>query len=124
MSCGRRTVMMSTANSEHRPSEDPGRPARSSSNTDWLRAIELMGSIDRQPSRLLADVVRGWADTQADRVALLSERGTLTYGALSKRINQYARWALSNGIGKGDTVALLMPNRPEYLAVWLGVTGV
>jgi fatty-acyl-CoA synthase len=114
--------MMSTAISEHRPSEAPARPARSSSNKDWLRAIELTVSIDRQPSRLLADVVHGQAAAQPDRAALLSDRETLTYGALSKRINQYARWALANGIGKGDTIALLMPNRPEYLAVWLGIT--
>ena len=113
---------MSAAIRENNPSEVPARPARSSSNKDWLRAIELTASIDRQPSRLLADVVHGWAATQADRVALLSDRETLTYGALSKRINQYARWALANGIDKGDTVALLMPNRPDYLAVWLGIT--
>ena len=24
-------------------------------------------------------------------------------------------------LGKGETVCLLMPNRPEYLAVWLGI---
>ena len=98
------------------------RPVRPSSNKDWLRAIELTASIDRNPQRLLADVVHGWADKQPDRVALLSDRETLTYGALSKRINQYARWALANGVGKGDTVALLMPNQPEFLAVWLGIT--
>jgi fatty-acyl-CoA synthase len=99
-------------------------PARSSSNKDWLRAIELTASIDRQPSRLLADVVQAYADQQPDRVALVSDRETLTYRALSDRINQYARWALANGVGKGDTVALLMPNRPEHLAIWLGVTKV
>src|SRR5437867_501082 len=113
---------MSSATSEHRPSEVFARPARSSSNKDWLRAIEQTASIDRNPSRLLADVVHGWADKHADQVALLSDRETLTYGALSKRINQYVRWALANSIGKGETVALLMPNRPEYLAVWLGIT--
>ncbi len=101
----------------------PGGPAPArSSNKDWLRAIELTASIERQPSRLLADVVHDWADRQPDRTALLSDRETLSYGALSRRINQYARWALANGIGKGDAVALLMPNRPEYLAIWLGIT--
>ncbi len=114
---------MDAVTTDHRPSAGaPARPVRASSNKDWLRAIELTASIDRQPSRLLADVVHGWADKAADRAALLSDRETLTYGALSKRINQYARWALANGIGKGDTVALLMPNRPEYLAIWLGIT--
>lgn len=104
--------------------QQPGvsRLPRASANKDWLRAIELTASIERQPARLLADIVHGWADVQPDRVALMSDRETLTYLALSKRINQYTRWALANGIGKGDTVALLMKNRPEYLAIWLGVT--
>src|SRR5262249_39325090 len=114
---------MTTATTDHRPSETmPARPARASSNKDWLRAIELTATIERQPLRLLADVVHGRAETQPDRKALLSDSETITYGALSKRINQYTRWALANGIGKGDTVALLMPNRPDYLAIWLGIT--
>ena len=36
--------------------------------------------------------------------------------------NRYARWALAQGIAKGDVVALLMPNRADYLAIWLGIT--
>ena len=26
----------------------------------------------------------------------------------------------AQGIAKGDAVCLLMPNRPEYMAIWLG----
>src|SRR6185295_8466739 len=37
------------------------------------------------------------------------------------RANQYARWALRQGLAKGETVCLLMPNRPEYLAIWTGI---
>ena len=29
---------------------------------------------------------------------------------------------MAHGVAKGDVVALMMPNRPEYLAVWLGIT--
>ena len=43
---------------------------------------------------------------------------------LAGRMNRYARWALVDGLGPGVTVCLLMPNRPEYLAIWLGVTQV
>jgi len=39
-------------------------------------------------------------------------------------MNRYARWALAQKLGKGNTVCLVMPNRPEYLAVWLGITAV
>ncbi len=35
--------------------------------------------------------------------------------------NRYSRWALER-LAKGDVVCLLMPNRPEYIAIWLGIT--
>jgi len=61
------------------------------------------------------------AQRHPDRIALLSERETFTYGEYNGRANRYARFAMSEGIGKGETVVLLMPNRPEYLAIWMGV---
>ena len=39
-------------------------------------------------------------------------------------MNQYSRWALSAGVTSGETVALMMGNRPEYFAIWLGLTQV
>ena len=51
-------------------------------------------------------------------------RESLTYRELAERANQYARWALGQGLAKGDVVALLMTNRPEYFAIWLGITSV
>jgi fatty-acyl-CoA synthase len=56
--------------------------------------------------------------------ALLSDRECLTYGGLVERSNKYARWAIEQGIAKGDAVCLIMPNRPEYMAIWLGLTKV
>src|SRR5262249_3533535 len=50
------------------------------------------------------------------------ERETLSYRALDARANRYARWALAQRLRRGETVCLMMPNRPEYMAVWLGVT--
>ena len=38
--------------------------------------------------------------------------------------SRVARWALDQGIGAGDGVALFMPNCPDYLAIWLGITRV
>ena len=90
----------------------------------WLKAIELTSRIELEPRRLFADVVEDWATRQPDRPALLSDRESLSYGALATRINQYARWARGEGIGPGRTVCLIMPNRPDYLACWLGITRV
>ena len=40
------------------------------------------------------------------------------------RANAYSRWALAADLAKGDVVALMMSNRPEYFALWLGLTQV
>src|ERR1700761_4351125 len=73
----------------------------------WLKAIELTSRIEPNPDRLFADIVDDWADRQGDRPVLISDGESLTYRALSERINRYARWALAAGIKRGDTVALL-----------------
>lgn len=67
------------------------------------------------------DRAEGLADTWGDRPALLSDRQSLTFREWNGRANQYARWARGEGVAKGDCVALMMPNRPEYYAVWLGL---
>ena len=90
----------------------------------WLKAIELTSQIEAEPHRLFADVVEDWAQRQPGRPALLSDGQSFTYGELAARINRYARWALSLGIRTGYTVCLLMPNRPDYLACWLGISRV
>ncbi|MBR1269787.1 long-chain-acyl-CoA synthetase [Bradyrhizobium sp. AUGA SZCCT0222] len=103
-------------------SGDPRR--RPSATKAWLKAIELTSRIEAEPQRLFADVVEEWAKRQPERPALLSDRQSFTYGELSARISQYARWARSLGVRAGDTVGLMMPNRPEYVACWLGISSV
>jgi len=88
----------------------------------WLRAIELTSGIEAAPSRLFSDAVETWAVRDPDRPALISETETFSYGNLADRINRYARWALAASIEAGDTVCLMMPGRPEYIAAWLGIT--
>ncbi|HUJ26358.1 MAG TPA: long-chain-acyl-CoA synthetase [Myxococcales bacterium] len=90
----------------------------------WRRALELTAPIPRQPERVLPALLDELAEKYGDAPALLSDRERLTYRGLARRVNQYARWALGKGIARGDTVCLLMPNAPEYLAIWLGLTRV
>jgi fatty-acyl-CoA synthase len=90
----------------------------------WLRALQLTAPIARNRDRILSTVIAERAAQLGDTPALLSDRECMTYGQLSQRINQYARWALDQGIAKGDVIGLLMTNRPEYLAIWLGISSV
>lgn len=90
--------------------------------TGAMRMLRRTTPIARQPNRVWPVVAGELAERFGDRTALLGEGEGLTFREFHRRGNRYARWAIANGIGKGDTVALMMSNRPEYLAVWLGIT--
>jgi fatty-acyl-CoA synthase len=90
----------------------------------WLRALELTAPIARNRERLLSTVIEELAAQLGETPALLSDRECLTYRQLSRRINQYARWALDQRLSKGEVVGLLMANQPEYIVIWLGITSV
>ena len=101
----------------------PRPDVRQSSNSarSWLRALERTAEATRDPHRVLPRAVTEWAHTYGDAPALLSDRECLSFRDLEKRMNQYSRWALAEGIQKGESVALMMGNRPEYFVIWLGL---
>ena len=95
-----------------------------------MRALELTSRIGETPLRILPTVIDA-AAAGCDAVpALLSTASPpqadqyLTYGMLARRMRRYARWAIEQGLQPGQVVALAMPNRPDYLAIWLGLTSV
>jgi fatty-acyl-CoA synthase len=106
---------------------DQARPrtgGRDGALRDWVRALEATAPIVSNPRRILPRVIEELAETRGDAPALLSAHECLTFCALDDRINRYARWALEQNLGKGEAVCLVMPNRPEYMAIWLGITKV
>jgi fatty-acyl-CoA synthase len=100
------------------------RPASSnrSAAKAWARALELAAPIARNRDRVFPTMIEDLAARWGDAPALLSDGECLTYRALAERANRYARWALDQGLAKGDAICLMMPNRPEYLAIWCGIT--
>ncbi len=44
-----------------------------------------------------------------------------TYAEINALANRVAHWAGEQGLGRGAVVGLLMQNRPEFLAMWLGL---
>jgi fatty-acyl-CoA synthase len=89
-----------------------------------LRTLRMTTHIAKNPTRIFPNVIDDLADKFGDAPALLSDRERFTYRTLAERSNRYSRWALAQGLNKGETVCLLMPNRPEYMAIWLGITRV
>src|SRR5581483_2110621 len=96
--------------------------ANDSAAKAWLRAIKATAPIIESPHRILHHHIEELAARRGDAPAVLSDRECVSYAELAERSNRYARWALAEGLAKGETVCLLMPNRPEYLAIWLGIT--
>jgi len=98
--------------------------AKPSASKAWSRALELTAPIASRPSRIFPIVVEELAQAYTDSPAVLSDRESLSFGELVARSHQYSRWALAHGVSKGEVVCLFMPNRPEYMAAWLGITAV
>jgi fatty-acyl-CoA synthase len=86
------------------------------------RSLRATMPIAKNPTRTFPILMEQAAARYGHKPALISEHEILSYRALDERANRYARWALAQGLGRGEVVCLLMPNRPEYLAIWLGIT--
>ena len=69
----------------------------------------------------IADFVEERVAAAPHRIAILFEDRKLTNAELEAGANRIARWASAQGIGRGDVVALLMENRPEFVVTWLGL---
>ena len=92
-----------------------------STNRAWLRALEMTAGIDSAPHRTLPAAVEEWM-ARGEAPALLSDGASLDYRQLGESANRHARWALAQGIAKGDVVCLMLGNCPDYAAIWLGIT--
>ncbi|MBI2718377.1 MAG: long-chain-acyl-CoA synthetase [Rhizobiales bacterium] len=87
----------------------------------WTEALGEIAGIESDPRRTLPQLVLDRAEVTPDAPALLSDIECFDYASLARRMLAYAGWARAQGVGPGSTVALLMSNRPDYVAIWLGV---
>uniref|UniRef100_A0A8C1XTH9 long-chain-fatty-acid--CoA ligase n=1 Tax=Cyprinus carpio TaxID=7962 RepID=A0A8C1XTH9_CYPCA len=78
--------------------------------------------IYKRTSRVVTVVDRFVQQAQRipDKAFLIYEGVTYTYGELEERSNRVAR-VFKDAVKKGDTVALLMSNEPDFLSVWFGL---
>jgi fatty-acyl-CoA synthase len=77
--------------------------------------------IDPGSGVLICDDFEDACDRFADHTALLFEGERYTYRQLDALANRFAAWGLAQGLKPGDVVALLLPNRAEYVPAWMGL---
>lgn len=88
----------------------------------WGDALAATAAIEKYPSQLLPHIIERLACDHGDAPALLSDTENFSFANLNERMNQYANWAISQGMKSGDCVALMLTNRPDYVAIWLGLS--
>jgi fatty-acyl-CoA synthase len=76
----------------------------------------------RNPEITLPAVIDSHAERTGDALALICDDVQMSYRALAASADKFAAWALSQGMSKGETVALLLLNQPDFMAIWLGIT--
>jgi len=86
------------------------------------RIFKALRSIESNPEQIVPLQIAEFAKKNPDSVAIYYEDKEITYRDLIDRSNKYAQWFLNNNLSKGDVVALMMENRPEFLACWIGIT--
>ncbi|XBQ17646.1 MAG: long-chain-acyl-CoA synthetase [Oceanicaulis sp.] len=93
--------------------------------TELARLLGKLKSITPDSEHLTPDLLEDSVDAHAKRTAFLTEDGRkISYAEFDAHANRIAHWAVSQGIEPGDSVALYMGNRWEYVAVWHGLSKV
>jgi long-chain acyl-CoA synthetase len=72
------------------------------------------------PDRTLVDYVSDAARQHPRAPALLFKGSTMTFGQLERESDAFASALLALGVGRGDRVALLLPNCPQFFVAELG----
>ena len=73
---------------------------------------------------LTPDHIESVVDKFPGNPAFIDDDGQTTYAQFDAYANRIAHWALELGLKPGDTVALYMGNRWEYVAIWHGLSKV
>ena len=63
--------------------------------------------------------VQRWGDLHPDKLAIIFEEEHITYADLHRRANRASCWLQSLGIEKGDRVAVMLNNCPEFIELFL-----
>ena len=78
----------------------------------------------RPAARTLGALLDEMAATRPHAEAVVFRDQRLTYAGLRVRADALARALLASGVARGDRVAVLMPNRPEWIIAALAATSI
>ena len=88
----------------------------------WLKAYPpyVPATVDPTKLRSLKQLLEETCAKHAERVAYIYMGATMTYGELDTLSRAFAAWLQSRGFRKGDRIAIMLPNTPQYPIAMFG----
>lgn len=86
-----------------------------------INGARIVFSLKKPQKISLGSILEKQAIKRPGQAIILFEEQVTTYREFNEKANRYAHLFKSRGFKKGDVVALLMENRPEYLIVIAGL---
>lgn len=92
-------------------------------NKPWLKNYEKGVPATLQPyvQQTLIDVMRETASQRPNHTALYFKGSKMSYAQLDQLSDQFANALVAMGVKKGERVALVMPNIPQFVVAEFGV---
>jgi long-chain acyl-CoA synthetase len=89
----------------------------------WLAHYDsdVAPSLEPYPAKTLLDYLAALATDHGDKPALLFKGATVSYARLEAESDAFGAALAAMGVRKGDRVALLLPNCPQFLIAEFGV---
>lgn len=87
-----------------------------------LRMLRAVKDVDASSNHLIADELEMRVDAFGGNIAFIEGDRQWTYDDMETYANRVAAWAKTQGLSKGDTVAVFARNRMEYIPLWFGLS--
>jgi len=88
----------------------------------WLTSYDrdVPQTLAPYPARTLVDYLRDTADARPDHPSVLFKGRRVSYGEIDRLSDRFAAALAAAGIRRGDRVALMLPNCPQFLIAEFG----
>ncbi len=86
-----------------------------------LRLLGRVKHIKPDSSHVAPDILEKWVKATPDAPAIYFEDRVVSWKELDQGAARVARWAQDAGVKRGDAVAILMENKPEFVMGWFGL---
>lgn len=95
------------------------------SREDTQRRLDVLSAavLRHTPEQTLTvtDRFEALAAAHPERTFLVWDDCAISYGEANRAMNRHAHFARAQGLAPGDTVAVMVENRPEFLYLWFGL---